>query len=93
MLAGIGLFALAAAAEVNDPADLRSWNLLPHDLRVVRLRLGAGERDVRAVIDGEEILVGRAVVRAGEVTVLSQRLFRSPSRSPLVVSALSRRPE
>jgi hypothetical protein len=93
VLAGIGLFALAAAAEVNDPADLRSWNLLPHDLRVVRLRLGAGERDVRAVIDGEEILVGRAVVRAGEVTVLSQRLFRSPSRSPLVVSALSRRPE
>ena len=93
VLAGIGLFALAAVAEVNDPPDLRSWNLLPHDLRVVRLRLGAGERDVRAVIDGEEILVGRAVVRPGGVTVLAQRIFRAPSRAPSIALSSAMRPE
>lgn len=79
VLAGIGLFTLAAAAEANDPPDLRSWNLLPHDLRVVRLRLPAGAQDIRALVDGEEVMLGRAVVRAGQVTVLTQRLFGSPA--------------
>lgn len=80
VIAGLGLFALAAASQVNDVPDLRSWNLLPHDLRVVRLRLRAGEQDVHAVIDGQEVLLGRAVVRAGGVTVLAQRFFLMPSR-------------
>ena len=90
VLAGLGLFALAAAAEVNDAPDLRSWNLLPHDLRVVRLRLRAGDQDIRAIVDGEVVVLGHAVVRAGQVTVLSHRLFQAPARSARVVSALSR---
>jgi len=88
VLAGIGLFAVAAAAAVNDPPDLRSWNLLPHDLRVVRLRLRAGDQDIRAIVDGEEVMLGHVVVRAGQVTVLSQRLFQAPARSARVVSEL-----
>lgn len=91
VLAGLGLFALAATAEVNDVPDLRSWNLLPRDLHVVRLRLQAGDQVVRAVIDGEEVMVGRALVRRGRVTVLTQRLFRSPVHA-MPVSELSRRP-
>jgi hypothetical protein len=75
VLAGIGLFALAATSQVNDRPDMRSWNLLPNDLRVVRLRLPSGEQEVRAVVDGEPVIVGRARVRAGQVTVLSYRTF------------------
>ncbi len=87
VLAGIGLFAIAAASEVNDRPDLRSWNLLPHDLRVVRLRLPVGEQDVRAVVDGREIIVGHALVRAGQVTVLSRRLFRAPPLGAAIAGA------
>jgi len=74
-LLGLGLFAAAAASDVNDVPDLRSWNLLPHDVRVVRLRLPAGEREVQAVIDGRPVSVGRVLVRPGGVTVLSYRSF------------------
>ncbi|MHB1312779.1 MAG: hypothetical protein ACYC3L_12255, partial [Gemmatimonadaceae bacterium] len=84
VLAGIGLFAMAAASEVNDRPDLRSWNLLPYELRVMRLRLPAGEQDVRALVDGQEVIVGRANVRPGQVTVLAQRLFRSPAIAGVV---------
>ena len=92
VLAGIGLFALATAAEVNDSPDLRSWNLLPHDLRVVRLRLRAGDQDIRAIVDGVEVMLGHAVVRAGQVTVLSQRLFQAPARPAQVAGALPTAP-
>ena len=84
VLAGLGLFAIAAVAEVNDRPDLRSWNLLPHDLRVMRLRLPAGEQDVRALVDGQEVIVGHANVRPGRVTVIAQRLFRSPANAGVV---------
>lgn len=84
VVAGLGLFALAAASEVNDRPDLRSWNLLPHDLCVMRLRLPAGEQDVRAVVDGQEVIIGHTVVRAGQVTVLAQRLFQSPAIAGVV---------
>jgi len=84
VLAGLGLFAIAAASEVNDVPDLRSWNLLPYDLRVLRLRLPAGEQDVRALVDGQEIIVGHATVRPGQVTVVAQRLFRSPAMAGVV---------
>lgn len=79
-IASVSLFALAATADVNDRPDVRSWNLLPHDLRVVRLRLPAGDQDVHVTIDGQDTTVGRAHVRAGGVTVLTQRLFGAGRR-------------
>lgn len=75
VLAGLGLFALAVTSEVNDQPDLRSWNLLPHDLRVLRLRLPAGEQDVQATVGGEPVAIGRAQVRPGQVTVMTYRSF------------------
>ncbi len=75
---GIGLFAMAAASDANDVPDLRSWNLLPHDVRVVRLRLPAGEQDVHAMVNGQQVTVGRVLVRAGTVSVLPYRAFGDP---------------
>lgn len=84
VLAGVGLFSLAASSEVADRPDVRSWNLLPDDVRVVRLRLPAGEQEVQAVVDGVPVTVGRAVVRPGQVTVLSYRAF-GPGRRDLAL--------
>lgn len=77
---GLGLFVAAATSQVNDVPDLRSWNVLPNDIRVVRLRVPAGEQDVRAVVNGQQVVVGRATVRRGGVTVLSYREFGVSSR-------------
>ncbi len=79
-LLGLSMFALAAASDVYDVPDLRSWNLLPHDVRVVRLRLPAGVQDVHAVIDGQSVIIGRADVRRGQVRVLTYRAFSNVSQ-------------
>jgi hypothetical protein len=80
LLAGLSLFALAAASDVNDVPDLRSWNVLPHDVRVVRLQLPAGEHDVQAMVDGVPVSVRRVQVHAGGVSVVSFRAFGGSAR-------------
>lgn len=80
VLAGLSFFALAAASDVNDVPDLRSWNVLPHDVRVVRLQLAAGEHDVNAMVDGVPVTVRRVQVRPGTVTVINYRSFGADRR-------------
>ncbi len=56
---------------LSDQADLRSWNLLPRDLQILKVDLPAGEYEVRIVPEGAEAKTKTVKVKLQE----KQRLF------------------
>jgi hypothetical protein len=56
-------------------ADTRSWHLLPGEVRVVRLRLPAGEQALSLDVGGRRVPVGTVRVAAGGVRFVSVRVW------------------
>lgn len=70
--------AARTVANATERADTRSWSGLPAELRVARLRLPAGEHDVRVEFDGPrgpDAVTVRARIRPGGVSVVSVPVF------------------
>ncbi len=60
----------------TERADTRAWLGLPHRIWISRLRVPAGQHELRILIDGrEEIVLGPLDVYAGERIFLSYRVF------------------
>jgi hypothetical protein len=82
-----------AAGDLLEHADTRSWNLLPGEVSLVRLRVPAGTHNLAAdVADPRRgtpahLELGRITVRAGETRVVSGRVWASSlPRPPLPVA-------
>jgi len=87
---GAGLAALSLTSAAIDRADTRSWQLLPAVLGVVRLRLPAGEHEVKVVSGNEVITLGRVRVRAGAVSILAHRVWPGERASSTTVAVVTR---
>ncbi|MBB4637708.1 hypothetical protein [Longimicrobium terrae] len=82
-------------------ADTRSWSLLPDRVSVARISLHPGEHDVRIEVMGDDgetrwIDVGTVTVRAGQTSVVAQRVWGGEmgdlaTRSPQMREAHARR--
>ncbi len=65
-----------------EQADTRSWQLLPARIGIARLRLPPGTHAIAVELPGasgdasRRVEIGAAEVRAGEITVLSARIWR-----------------
>jgi hypothetical protein len=73
MLAGVG-------GSLLEHADLRSWQLLPNDIAMARLRLPVGRHALRALIEDErgvprEVALGEVEVREGGLALLTTRVW------------------
>jgi hypothetical protein len=82
-----------AAGDLLEHADTRSWNLLPGEVSLVRLRVPAGTHNLAAdVADPRRgtpahLELGRVTVRAGETRIVSGRVWASSlPRAPLPVA-------
>lgn len=66
-----------AALYAADQADLRSWNLLPKDLQMVRIRLPVGEHSVVVRPVGQESAqsVHKVTISAGKTSFLNTRFM------------------
>ncbi|MBI2795562.1 MAG: hypothetical protein HYX65_02525 [Gemmatimonadetes bacterium] len=73
-------FLTSASGAILERADTRSWNLLPHSVSLVRVRLPAGRQTVRLTAPGGAdgtIEVPDVLVRAGQLTFASRRFWGS----------------
>ncbi|MEO8562165.1 MAG: hypothetical protein ABI601_08835 [bacterium] len=69
-------------------ADVRSWHLLPQEVRLLRLTVPAGPRALRLVLSGGRVVdLGLVTVRPGEVTIVPYRLWRDEGSSVPQVAA------
>ena len=71
-IANIGLSLL-------ERADVRSWHLLPQAVTLVRAAVPAGAHALRVAVGGGEQDLGTVDVRAGQLTVVTVRLWEDPS--------------
>ena len=69
-------FLSSAAGAILERADTRNWNLLPHAVNLVRLRLPAGKQEVTVRVgNGTELRIPDVTVRAGQLTFASTRVW------------------
>jgi uncharacterized protein len=72
-----------AAGNALEQADTRTWSLLPDQIAMSRVRLPAGEHELKIELVGtggavrEVIDLGRVAVRPGETVFLSRRVWGS----------------
>lgn len=74
-------------ASLLERADVRSWHVLPQEITIVRARVPVGTRAVRVQV-GEgwavrSVDAGNVMVRAGELTMVTLRLWRDPVSGPI----------
>ena len=64
-------------------ADVRSWHLLPQEVTILRVRMPAGTHALRVQTGTGDAVrtveLGQVVVRAGAVTIVPARLWRTPT--------------
>lgn len=66
-----------AAGTVMERADTRAWTLLPGTVTVARMRIPAGTHELLVDAAGSrQLSLPGVVVRAGQVTIVSGRLWR-----------------
>ena len=68
---------------VMDRADIRSWHVLPQTLTLLRVRVPAGQRAVHVNVDDgmEGLDLGDVLVRPGQLTIVSARVWRETARA------------
>ena len=75
-------------AALLERADVRSWHVLPQMITLFRVSVPAGQRHVQLDVgEGlEPVDLGAVVVRAGQVTIASARMWRETPRAGLLAS-------
>ena len=71
-------FLTSAAGAILERADTRSWNLLPHRVSLVRVRLPAGRQTVHILAPGAaggSLEIPDVMVRSGQLTVATRRVW------------------
>jgi hypothetical protein len=73
-------------ASLMERADIRSWHLLPQTVTLLRVRVPAGEHRIQLDVgDGlQQIDLGPVVVRPGEVTIATTRVWREGMRASVL---------
>ena len=75
---------------VMDRADIRSWHVLPQTLTLLRVRVPAGQRAVHVNVDDgmEGLDLGDVLVRPGQLTIVSARVWRETARARQLAARL-----
>lgn len=70
-------------AALTERADIRSWHVLPQTVTLLRVRVPAGQRVVHVNVDDgmEGVDLGEILVRPGQLTIVSARVWRETARA------------
>ena len=70
-------------AALMERADIRSWHVLPQTVTLLRVRVTAGQRAVHVNVDDgmEGVDLGEVLVRPGQLTMVSARVWRETTRT------------
>lgn len=76
-------------ASLMERADVRSWHLLPQMVTLLRVRVPEGQRQLQLEVgEGRQrVDLGEVRVRAGQLTIVSTRVWRDIRNAPLLATA------